>query len=342
MSSSFSYGGRTLLAVAAVVVAPLGAVHAQSIDYRAGVLPDHWFTGGPECATFTDDFQVHQYNEDLIILRESGCVHTEKPFLFLLFGQDKVILFDTGAGDNTDPTTGRVPNVRGAVDAVIDQWLDDNGRTSITLVVTHLHSHFDHIWGDFQFDGRPDTLFVPPGSVPALQSFFGISDWPNQIAEYDLGDRILDVIPIPGHDETSIAVYDRQTAILLTGDTLYPGRIYINMDADVLERSVQRMVDFTSTRLVAHILGTHIEQQGPYIDYPIGVHFAPNEILLQLGRADLLELREAVALRSKEKGIEVGFGYTKSLKGQIVEKAYRSFSTCGPYPVCNTVNAGPR
>jgi hydroxyacylglutathione hydrolase len=328
------------LATAAMVIA-FAAVptnsHAQTVSYVPGVLPDKWFSGGPGCAVFQQDFEIHAYNKDFYILRESGCVHAEKPFLYLLFGQDKAILFDTGAGENTDPTTGRVPNVVGAVDSVINQWLVSNNRASIHLVVTHLHSHFDHVWGDPQFTGRPNTSFVPPGSVSALQSFFGIADWPRDIVAYDLGGRILDIIPIPGHDETHIAVYDRQTGVLLTGDTLYPGRLYINVaDPDVFAQSVQRLVDFTSTRLVTHVLGTHIEQRGPYVDYPIGTHFAPDEIPLQLGRAELLELLEAANLRADKTS-------SKSPgKKKIVQKAYRDFTTCGPYPECNTVNAGPR
>ena len=331
------YRGAARMA-ALVVMLPFTA-HAQTVAYVPGVLPDTWFSGGPGCASFRDDFQIHAYNEDFYILRESGCVHAEKPFLYLIFGQDRAILFDTGAGDNTDPTTGRVPNVVGAVNQVIDRWLAANRKQSIHLVVTHLHSHFDHIWGDGQFAGRPNTSFVQPASVAALQSFFGIARWPRDIVAYDLGGRVLDIIPIPGHDETSIAVYDRQTGVLLTGDTVYPGRVYINVpDADVFEASIRRLVDFTSTRLVTHVLGTHIEQRGPYVDYPIGTHYAPDEIPLQLGRAHLLEMLEAARLQARSDSASDAKGDKK----RIVQKAYRDFTTCGPYPECNTVNAGPR
>ena len=87
--------------------------------------------------------------------------------------------------------------------------------------------------------------------------------------------------------------------------------------------SVERLVDFTSTRLVTLALGTHIEQRGPYVDYPIGTHFAPDEIPLQLGRAHLLELLEAANLRARPE---------KHSDKQIVQKAYRDMSTCGSYP----------
>ena len=51
----------------------------------------------PQCIE-VPDWQIHQYNEDFYILRQSGCTHYEKPFLYLLFGKDKALLEDTGAG----------------------------------------------------------------------------------------------------------------------------------------------------------------------------------------------------------------------------------------------------
>lgn len=329
------YGHKTSFKVCCLSIALLGSAHvsatetASFVKYEMGTLPAKWHTGGPECASFHEDFQVHKYNDNFYILRESGCVHTEKPFLYLLFGKDRAILFDTGAGKDTDPATGRVPNVVGAVDNVIKQWLKKNNRQAIPLVVTHLHSHFDHIWGDKQFINRPNTTFIKPGDVNALKTFFGINRWPEETGTYDLGGRILDIIPVPGHDATSIAVYDRQTAVLLTGDVLYPGRLYINEhNPDLMQSSVQRLVDFTATRPVAQILGTHVERRAPYYDYPRGTHYAPDEFPLQMGRASLLELLEATKLRS-------GSGNNQ----QITQKAYRDFTLCGVYPVCEPVNA---
>jgi hydroxyacylglutathione hydrolase len=326
---SMKIHGRRVLSLIATVAAVSVAITplrvcAQISSFVPGVMPEEWQHGGPDCSEVPQDFQVHKYNDNFYILRESGCVHYEQPFLYLLFGQNKAILFDTGAGNNTDPTTGRVPNVLAAVDFVINQWLARNNKQSITLVVTHLHSHFDHTWGDFQFQNRPNTLFVPPGSVPALQSFFGIPRWPRQIVQYDLGQRILDIIPIPGHDPTHIAVYDRQTGVLLTGDHLYPGRLYVNSGWDEYAESTQRLVDFTKEKAVAHVMGTHIEQRGPYVDYPLGTHYTPDETDLQLGRAHLLELLEGTKARTST--------------GEIVQKAFRDFTICGPYPSCNPVN----
>nr|BFE78243.1 hypothetical protein GCM10020093_008440 [Planobispora longispora] len=38
---------------------------------------------------------------------------------------------------------------------------------------------------------------------------------------------MLECLPAPGHHEASVVFYDRWTGFLLTGDTVYPGRLYI-------------------------------------------------------------------------------------------------------------------
>src|ERR1035438_2563936 len=63
-----------------------------------GTLPKTWITGGPNCVE-VPDWQVHEYNPTFYILRESGCINYEKPFLYLIFGRDHALLVDTGAGD---------------------------------------------------------------------------------------------------------------------------------------------------------------------------------------------------------------------------------------------------
>jgi len=250
---------------------------------RRGVLPDRWKASGPECPA-NPEFQVHEYNEDLYILRESGCSNYEKPFLYLLFGKDKVLLLDTGAG-KTDMAQ--------VVKRVVDSWASRNKREAIPLIVAHTHAHGDHIAGDEQLKMLPQTTVIVP-NPGAVQAFFGMRNWPNEIVTFDLGNRVLDVIPIPGHEASSIAIYDRQTGILFTGDTLYPGRLYVS-DAPAFVASVRRLVEFTDGKIVAHVLGNHIEQtRTPYLDYPIGTVYQPEEHELALGRGALLELDAAL------------------------------------------------
>ena len=86
------------LAVATIAAqAPAPAIPPQpaSAFVEPGVLPKSWMSGGPKCME-QPSFQVHEYNPNFFILRQSGCIHYEKPFLFLIFGRDKVLLEDTG------------------------------------------------------------------------------------------------------------------------------------------------------------------------------------------------------------------------------------------------------
>jgi hydroxyacylglutathione hydrolase len=248
-----------------------------------GTLPPTWYAGGSDCAG-RPHFQVHAYNDDLYVLRQAACTNFEKPFLYLIFGEDRALLLDTGAGN---------ANVAAAVDDVIAQWLGKRGRSSIDLVVAHSHGHGDHVAGDAQFAGRPRVTLVAPDTA-SVRSFFGIDRWPEEIVQYDLGGRMLDIVPIPGHEPSSIAVYDRRTALLLSGDTFYPGRLYVR-DAEAFSRSIRRLVDFTRDRPVAYILGAHIENtRVPFQDYPEGTVDQPDEHVLALSRDQLVELDDAL------------------------------------------------
>jgi glyoxylase-like metal-dependent hydrolase (beta-lactamase superfamily II) len=265
-----------------------GAAHAQAPEpngagLERGTLPTEWITGGPDCAA-VPKWQVHAYNSDLYILRESGCTNYEKPFLYLFFGQERALLEDTGAGET---------NVAEIVNQTMTEWRRRNNRQSIPLVVAHSHGHDDHTAGDAQFAGRPNVTVVPL-TVEGTEKAFGIRRWPNDIGAIDLGGRVLDVIAIPGHDPLSVAFYDRRTGILLTGDSLYPGRLYVH-DFPAFRASIERLVDFTQDKLVAHIFGCHIEEsKSPFLDYPIGTKYQPEEHVLELSHAHLVELNEAL------------------------------------------------
>jgi glyoxylase-like metal-dependent hydrolase (beta-lactamase superfamily II) len=207
--------------------------------------------------------------------------------MFLFIGSKKALLMDAGATFSD----AKFP-LRKTVDSLVNQWGKTN-NTKVELIVAHTHSHGDHIAGDIQFKDAPNTKVVGL-KVEDVQAFFKLENWPLQSGKIDLGDRVLEIIPIPGHHKTSIAVYDYQTGILLTGDSFYPGRLYIN-DWQAFKLSTQRLMDFISTHKTSYILGNHIEMTNtPGKDYPIGTTFQPDEHILPLQRKDLLSLNEAL------------------------------------------------
>jgi hypothetical protein len=85
---------------------------------------------GENCAT-EPKIQVHAYDANTYILRQSMCTDFEGPFIYLLFGQDKVLMEDTGASANPP-----IPLYK-TVKRIIDRWLRANGQVSIQLVVAH-------------------------------------------------------------------------------------------------------------------------------------------------------------------------------------------------------------
>src|SRR5258707_885606 len=76
--------------------------------------------------------QVHRYDEHTVILRQSKSVHYEAPFIYLLFGNDRALLLDTGA--TADPA--KFP-LRATVDQLVEEWLARHPRDGYQLVVVH-------------------------------------------------------------------------------------------------------------------------------------------------------------------------------------------------------------
>jgi hydroxyacylglutathione hydrolase len=282
--------GRTVTGVA-MLLGLAGGTTASAGDEAAilspppvletGALPATWAVLKFDCRTGAP-YRSHAYNPTFIIIRQSGCTHYEKPFLYLIIGADEALLVDTGApGANLRPT----------IDALMQGRLTSGG-TPLPLLVVHSHGHGDHTAGDGVLASRPLTRIVAAQSS-AIASFFGLT-WPTGTAEYDLGSRMVDIVPIPGHESAHIAVYDRRTGILLTGDTLYPGRLYVSSQ-QAYRDSVDRLVAFTQSRPVAHVMGAHIEQKRtPFLDYPVGTQQQPEEHVLELGRSHILELDDTL------------------------------------------------
>ena len=239
------------------------------------------------------EYYIHQYNPSFYILRQSGCTDYEKPFLYLIFGNDKAMLWDTGS---------RNSRVRESVDRLIARWLKENKRDSIPLIVMHSHKHGDHIAGDAQFADRPDTTLVKP-DLASVKAFFKFENWPEQATTFDLGGRPMDLLPIPGHTDDSFALYDRRTGILLTGDTVYPGRLYVS-DLDAFKASIHRLALFTADKPIAQVLGNHIEQTTtPFVDYPTGTKYQPEEHELALSAGHILELDRALQSLKEPKSV---------------------------------------
>jgi hydroxyacylglutathione hydrolase len=265
----------------------------SSIEETVDLNVQNWIHGSENCEENIDPpIQVVKYNSNTWILRQNKCTNYEAPFMFLFIGEDKALLMDTGATEEDD-----IFPLYKTVNKIINDWSEKNGK--VELIVAHTHKHGDHYAADGQFEGKPNTTVIGL-EVDDLKNFYNISNWPEEIVDFDLGNRLMKIIPIPGHQASSIAVYDKSTKLLLTGDTFYPGRLYVK-DWKAFKMSIERLVKFTDNNEISTILGNHIEMtQTPGVDYPMETIYQPKEHQLPLGIRQLEELSIALTKLGNE------------------------------------------
>jgi glyoxylase-like metal-dependent hydrolase (beta-lactamase superfamily II) len=177
----------------------------------------------------------------------------EEAISFLILGEKRAILFDTGMG---------IGDIKRVVTSL----------TTLPIVVLNSHTHNDHVGDNWEFDDiyGMDTDFTRTnakgssidaqaelvsgsvcGQLPTgfdAQSYstrpFHITKWIHDSETIDLGGRALEIISTPGHTPDAICLLDRKNGLLFTGDTFYDAPIWLyrpetNLDAYV--RSVERI-----------------------------------------------------------------------------------------------------
>ena len=125
---------------------------------------------------------------------------------FLLTGTKEALLIDSGM--NT-------PDAKEIAESIT------------SLPIRHLitHADRDHISGSSAFD---PVLMSPNEEVLYRRHYStGIIEAVHQGDVIDLGDRPLEIIDLPGHTYGSIAVLDINNHVLISGDSIQDGRIYM-------------------------------------------------------------------------------------------------------------------
>ena len=300
----------------------LRAVNFNLPTAASGNLDVQWIHGSISAKHNKDpDIQIHFYNEHTVILRQNMAVHAEAPFMFLLFGNERAILLDTGATRSPEFFP-----LRQTVDHLIDQWLAAHPRENYFLTVAHTHLHRDHFEADPQFISRPNTVMVGK-SLEATIEFYGFQNWPQDQITFDLGGRLLQVIATPGHEEAEISIYDSYTQILLTGDLFYPGRLYVR-DWRAFSESIERMISFCDRYPITHILGCHIEMSiYPKLDYLVRTNYQPYERPLEMTVAQLKSVRKAIEAIDGKPGI---YTFDDYIIYNTLPERYFSYETMNP------------
>lgn len=156
-------------------------------------------------------------------------------------GRDRDLLIDSGMG----------------VVSLREQVASLTGRPILAIAS---HTHFDHIGTHHEFADRAvhpaeadilahptrhntvadkyvtdDSIFtaLPPGDWHA--SRYDVKPAPAQTlltegSRVDTGDRSFEVFHLPGHSDGSIALYERATEKLFSGDVIYDGELAYDAD----------------------------------------------------------------------------------------------------------------
>ena len=133
MTNPQMLGRRKLcLCVLLTVCSILSPAYSELVP---GTMNVHWNEGSKDCVKNPQPpIQVHRYNADTFILRESLCATYEAPFIYLLIGKTKALLIDTGAVADAKAMP--------LAQTVISLLPNDGSRLS--LMVVHTHGHLDH------------------------------------------------------------------------------------------------------------------------------------------------------------------------------------------------------
>ena len=125
---------------------------------------------------------------------------------FLLTGSEKALLIDSGM------------TVHNALDMARE-------LADLPVELLNTHSDMDHIGSNAQFD----AFYMHPADEPAYRRQGGKGTVLPAVDgdRLELGDRPLEIIALPGHTPGSIAVLDVKGRVLISGDPIQDGNIFM-------------------------------------------------------------------------------------------------------------------
>lgn len=144
--------------------------------------------------------------------------HFEKVISYLFIGKNFCLLFDTGMG-------------------IGDIKKEVRKLTTLPVVVVNSHFHYDHVGGNNSFENTLARKTM--GKLLTIQPFQFV------------------IIPTPGHTPDSICLFEKNNNYLLTGDTLYPGPIYLQFQESNLDEYIESINKLGKLKKINKIFPGH-------------------------------------------------------------------------------------
>ena len=232
---------------------------------RPRALDVRWIHGSESAKHNTDpDIQVHAYDERTFILRQNMAIDYEAPFMFLLFGDTRAVLIDTGATASAEFFPLR--RVGRRADRALARAHTRGATTNCSSCTRHAHG--DHVAGDAQFAGRPRHRVVG-AERRGVWEYFGFGDDRDEVAQCRPGRPGAGVPGQPGHHEAAVTFYDPYDRIPAHRRHRLP-RPAVRQGLARIRRHHRSPDRVRRDRPVTHVLGCHIEMTTrPGVDYPV-------------------------------------------------------------------------
>ena len=145
--------------------------------------------------------EIIQINENTWRIEEEGVR------FFLLAGENKALLIDSGM---------QVQNAKVIAESLVE----------LPIELLNTHGDRDHVGSNDEFD----SFYMNPAEA---SNYYNTNKKTGTIIPVsdgdiiDLGDRELEIITLPGHTPGSIAVLDKNNKVLISGDPIQDGNIFM-------------------------------------------------------------------------------------------------------------------
>ena len=145
--------------------------------------------------------EIIKINENTWRIEEEGVR------FFLLAGENKALLIDSGM---------QVQNAKVIAESLVE----------LPIELLNTHGDRDHVGSNDEFD----SFYMNPAEA---SNYYNTNKKTGTIIPVsdgdiiDLGDRELEIITLPGHTPGSIAVLDKNNKVLISGDPIQDGNIFM-------------------------------------------------------------------------------------------------------------------
>jgi hydroxyacylglutathione hydrolase len=194
-----------------------------------------------------EELVISQLENDMWVVETS-----DKTTMYILEGTEKSLLIDTGTN---------CKNLKKIVRQITDKPL--------YVVITHVH--IDHAGNLNYFDS---VYFHPADTVllPQLKPYPGKINYLADGDIFDLGNKKIEIVHMPGHTPGSIVLLDRQKGNCYSGDAFGSGQVWMQLrphvSMQVYAQSCQRMEKLMESGISRIYCGHY-----PYIKRALGKNY---------------------------------------------------------------------